>query len=592
MARLVPPQLPNDSPHSERAVFEELSKLPEPWTVVSDIPIGVFARPRPGLEQIDFLAIHPTQGVVVLEVKGGEISIEDGVWFTRGRGRDERSPLRRPPMTQAANQRFELQRFLWKKGINVPDSAMAHAIVLPDCEVNQPLGPDAPVDLVVDAIRLQSLESSLQRVMKRWKTALAVEEADLERMLRILKPKMELTIVLASQTAIVEQAIQRETRRQVKFTQSQVSAYQLLHREARALVMGEAGTGKTVLAIDRARKLAETGERTLLLCHRAAVLASIQTTLGDQIDYPFDLKSEKPLSAAHWTGLQRALTKGRDGEFAKATSHDLPEQLLDAVERLDARYDAIVIDEGQEFTPQQLEGVTWLLEDPERGPFYLFADPFQHSGLFSANNRIDREGLRGAYDWAPPMDLPLVTLTDNVRNSRPIADLAGGFVLDRHSHASVEGAKPEFRRATRIRDVADGVAERLSSLLRDEGYRPNQLLVVLIGLETPAFVRAAQRSSLDLLEIIQAARFPLTPADLRVAYGAPDHVQGLEAEVVLVGCFRDGPLYLGDARDLYVTFSRARSHLIVISNRSEGELLTAAKVALANPDVRPGGADI
>jgi hypothetical protein len=583
MARLVPADPPDGMPYSERTVLAALATLPDPWIVVIDIPIGVFTRPRPGLEQIDFLLVHPGLGLAVIEVKGGQITIEEGKWFTTPHGTITPKPLRRTPFQQAADQRFELQRFLWKR-LNIPDQAMAHGVALPGCHVESSLGPEAPRDLVIDADDLHDIAEPVARIMRKWQTSLTVSDEEVERLLDLLKPSMSMTIVLARQTARIEQAIERETRKQVDFSESQVDAYSVMLRHERALVMGEAGTGKTVLAVERAKRLAGTGSRTLLLCHRSAVFSAILTLLAD-LNLPRQISTDPDvmLTAAHWTGLRRFL-EDKGGQLPSANASSMPDAMLAAAEKAGLQFDAIVVDEGQEFTPNQIEGLTWLLTDPEDGPLYFFADPFQHSGIFTASHLIERQQLRGSYDWQMPLEMPVVNLIDNVRNAMPVADNARNFVKQQRSRAVVPGRVPqEILCKKRSEVVARGAAE-IDRLLSEEGFSPNQLLAVLVGVDETDFASQLRRLNRHAVSVSQLTRFPLTPADLRVAHGYPDLVQGLEAEVVVAVIWQDGPMSVGDVRDLYVAMTRARSHLIVISNRYLAQLGLAARVAFEAAD--------
>jgi hypothetical protein len=308
------------------------------------------------------------------------------------------------------------------------------------------------------------------------------------------------------------------------------------------------------------------------------------TVIGDsEIKRGFDPQADDLLTVTHWTGLDRGL--GRPGQgLPPPTSPDLPDAMLASAESLKLRYEAIVLDEGQEFTPQQLEGLTWLLDDPEQGPFYVFADPFQHSGMFTAAQQLDmRERLRGAYRWEVPFDAAVIPLVDNVRNAQPICELGAAFVLAAESRSHVQGGKPEFLLTRRSRDLVSTAGSRISELLGGEALRPNQLLVVLLGVSADDFTKHMWKvRSVQTVSVRDLTRFPLTPNDLRVAWGDPDLVQGLEAEVVIVLVRTDSEITVARVRDLYVAVTRARSHLIVVSDRTEEQLKLAARVAFSH----------
>lgn len=574
MARVIPKQPSPDSPRSERVVHAALATLPDPWIVLADVPIGLFGRPRPGMAQLDFLLVHPKGGLCVLEVKGGSITVAEGTWYTAPRGGQPQA-LRRSPFAQAADQRYELQRFLWKH-LPIPDEAMAHAVALPDCVVTTSLGPEAPRSMVLDKLDLQDAEAAVNRAVNTWKTRLSLSDADTDRLVALLKPSADLTIVLAADVALTEDGLQRETRRQVKFTDSQLDAYQAILRQERAVVLGEAGTGKTVLAVDRAQRLVDAGMRTLLLCHRAGALAFIGTLMGTRARRKLDLKQPQVLTIAHFAGLLDALAEETEQSHPRPESAALPDWLLSTAEQVGLRFDALVVDEGQEFTPAQLEALMWLLPDPEHSPVYIFADPFQHSARFSTV-RLGRDYMRGRYKWHPPTDMPIVTLVDNVRNSTEISQAVGHFLADQESTARISGPEPEVLTREPNRVVATGI-ERVQQLLAQDGFSANQVLVVVVGLDKQAAMRAT-RKAMDVVDVSGILRFPLPPADLRVAFGTADDVQGLEAEVVVVLHGTRTPS-VGGIRDLYIACSRARSHLVIVGPHTLPQLRITARNVL------------
>jgi hypothetical protein len=255
-----------------------------------------------------------------------------------------------------------------------------------------------------------------------------------------------------------------------------------------------------------------------------------------------------------------------------------PDWLLGAAEDAGFRFDALVVDEAQEFTPGLLEALMLLLPDPDESPVYLFADPFQHSALFSAN-RMGRERMRGRYKWRPPDGIPLVTLVDNVRNSEPIARAVRHFLADQRSVARVTGPDPEVVKCPPKQVVQTGL-QRVKKLLSRDGFSANQVLLVVAGIDKGSVMREAGKVSLDVVDVKSLVRFPLPPTDLRVPVGVPDDVQGLEAEVVVV-LHATQELAIGDVRDLYVAASRARSHLVVVAGKPLAQLQSAAQAALS-----------
>lgn len=580
MARLIPTEPPG-GPHSEQVTRAALASLPDSWIVISDIPFGLFGRPRPGLRQIDFLVIHPRQGLIVLEVKGGRISVENGEWFTTPRG-GERQRLSRSPFTQAADARYELARYLSEQ-LNIPKDVFSHGVVLTDSSVEGSLGPDAPRDLILDEGDLVEPGQALRRVTALWNVQANLGDGQIDAVISLLKPTLETTVVLAARSARTERTLERETRRQVDLVESQIEAYEELLRSSRAIVVGGAGTGKTVLAVERARRLAHAGSKTLLLCHRRAVSSFMSTLLA----LPAQERSYAPsfegsLHLAHWTGLLQGLADA--GGRKPPGPHDpaLADWILSVADELKLKYDGLVVDEGQEFTQRQFDALAWLLADPEDSALYVFADPFQHSGLYSgaAGNRRERVGR---YAWRPPIDGSLLRLTQNCRNSRDIAELAALLYPEEAPVASVDGVPPDFIAAGTLDEVVTRTITTVQELLTHHGFKPNQVLVVAVGVDPSELHAEARRASprLGTAQVGGLFRFPLTPIDVRVAVGSADEVQGLEAEAVVVAYWQPDEVAVDSIRDLYVATTRARSVLQVVSNTDQGLAESAAAEAFA-----------
>src|SRR3954451_25372512 len=66
----------------------------------------------------------------------------------------------------------------------------------------------------------------------------------------------------------------------IELTESQYSVLEGLDGNQRVCVLGGAGTGKTLLAMEQARRLAAQGHRVLLTCFNAPLGGHIRSELG------------------------------------------------------------------------------------------------------------------------------------------------------------------------------------------------------------------------------------------------------------------------------------------------------------------------
>ncbi|AMY54769.1 nuclease-related domain-containing DEAD/DEAH box helicase [Rhodococcoides fascians] len=566
MAHLIPQTLDTNAPMSEQLVFEAFKQLPDSFTVMSDVPVGLFGRPQADLRQIDFLILHQQMGILVVEVKGGGIKTEFGTWWTQPRGSSSWNELSRSPFKQAADQRYVLQRFLSEK-LKINRTSFAHAVALPGALVSGDLGPDAPREQILDIEDLKDPLEALRRVRQSWGTCGPISPDLIDKASSLLRPSFTLEVVTAAGAAETGIALERETRRQSFMVESQVASYRELLSSDRVVVVGGAGTGKTVIAAKLGAQMSTTSARTLIMCHRPGVQSFLCTQLGmKSTQRQFDAKSNDSLQVTSWPRLANAIARDTDRQSVNALTPDLSEVFLEYRDFLSSTFDVLIIDEGQEFTEEQVEALTWLMSEPATSPLYIFADPFQHSGIFSTPTR-DRIEKNITYRWAPPKGFQTVMLTSNCRNSNQVSELSSRFYPGPAPKPNVDGPAPIFRRAQKNSVVFEAM-KLISLLIRVDGFRSNQILLVVIGIHSTSIERAAGKAGITLVAIDKLFRFPLTSRDLRVMWGRPDDVQGLEADVVVVAYAHDASQSV-TAREMYIASSRCKSSLYIVSDLSE-----------------------
>ena len=172
-------------------------------------------------------------------------------------------------------------------------------------------------------------------------------------------------------------AFNEEDRKIVELSEQQGRVRAMLPH-LRAAVTGAAGSGKTVLAIELARRLAMAGTPTLLACFNRRLAQHLAGwTVGTpnldvrhfhRLCYETAVEARLPMDAAddHVTA---------DG--SPYFDHELPDLLERAARTLGPRYDAIVVDEAQDFKQWWWPALLSLHTDPDGGRLYVFADANQ-----------------------------------------------------------------------------------------------------------------------------------------------------------------------------------------------------------------------
>lgn len=261
MARLFPsdPRFPADDGGAERAVWEALRDgLPDHAALFANLRLLVDEAEY----EIDALVAWPGVGIAAIECKGGQISLEHGTWF-QGRGANRH---RIDPVGQVQHARHALQDLLRRRGLGAAQARTAHLVALPHRYVHARWeSPDLPLAIVLDRGDLghgsfavvDKVEAAIERHGQGH--APLTDEA-LESLVDLLAGS------LPSQSEQLTIAAEHETRVE-QMTRDQAAVLDLIGDWSRARLVGGAGTGKTWLALEQARRRARAGERVALLCY-------------------------------------------------------------------------------------------------------------------------------------------------------------------------------------------------------------------------------------------------------------------------------------------------------------------------------------
>jgi len=516
------------------AAFEN---LPEPFTVLH--AVKWFARTLGTVGEIDFLIAHPDYGMLVMEVKGGQITIENGRWYSTSQ--TGRTNEIKDPCEQAERNRRALHDWLEldprTKGIPF---ALFPAVALPDSSVRGDVRPDCPQDIFIDMTHLDQLEGRLLAIFSYWSNHADTRNATMggkravDAMIDLLVPTRSL------QPRIVEQ-FARENRQIEALTQQQFKILKMLRYQRRAAVIGGAGTGKTLLAMEKATQLAESGLRVLFVCYNKNLMTWVKSHL--QHEY-IDVHTFHAL-------VSHMVRQSRIGVPRGDFYEQAPDLLLDATNILhapdadsDLLYDAIVVDEGQDFEDTWWIGLLETLKDPETSVFYVFFDDNQR--IFTQISQVPMEGD------------PLY-LDENLRNTQHIHER-----LKPYSRTpDVECIGPEGRPIEIIPAETEDEQKRelqriLHRLVNDEGV-PSEDIIIL----TPASQKRSQWQSDDQLGNFIITWQLDTEMSMAVRICTIHSYKGLESPVIIL-------TELDKLREekhdqlLYVGLSRARHHAIVI----------------------------
>jgi hypothetical protein len=584
MARMIPPTIGDDAPPGEHAVFAALQHAPDDWVVFHSLEIAHHVSQVQG--EADFVVLAPGHGVLVIEVKSHE-SIEadgDGRWRY-----GKRDWVTRSPFEQASGAQHSIIEFLESRGSGPVGYPIFHAAWLTQLSKSSfAKGIGWHEWQLLDAADLVAgkAPSAIIRTLNKASAHLAEtingyrrvtgqpDQAHTERITELLTPRFQLELS-------AKELARRREHEQATFTAEQVKILDVVGSNPRLLVEGPAGSGKTWVAAEAARRAAESGKRTLVVVFNRLIEARLAELCGEGIEVRriHSLMAQVVDRQAGKNEAQRKLASGRvERDWYDVT---LPEQALEAALELGPQYDYLVVDEAQDVALKQYLDVLdeLLVGGLAQAPVFITGD-FDHQVIYRRHSVVE-SAAHGAGDEAPdapstPRETILrrvpglmqLRLTSNVRTTpevaRFVAELIGEPTLySEHRRSDDDQVSVERHTFTtmdeQLRLLADAVERILS-----EPFTVRELVIL-----SPY---ARERSAVG-----QALAHPATDARLtsrlgtsiddttRIRWGSIHEFKGLEAPAVIL---TDVDLSKEYHRDLlYVGASRATDRLVVLEQQ-------------------------
>jgi len=480
VARLIPSFVDDQTPPGEYDVFSRLADGPVDWAIIHSLDIAPWNNRR--RTEIDFLVIVPDVGILCVEVKShAEIYFDGERWHP--------PTIKRSPFKQALDARYAFSRRLRDvaPGLSIP---VVHCCVFPRASVDIP-----------ETLSLRKYESMDAREFRALATGPAFCTDLRRRMIEAIKddPQLEpLREPLPSATVdrIVALSVPVQRRRpdaaeQIQRSQQRIDdvlreqqkpVLQLASLNKRIVVTGGAGTGKTLVAMEVARRAAEAGSRVALVCFNRLV--------GQWLAAQVEMR-QPPLPNLVADRAVRLLATLAQVAIPRNASPDYwDEAFLDAVEeRLTdpdfvaaSQFDFLVIDEAQDILarPRLWNCLLHFLSGGlENGRFALFGD-FDHQVLGPRDLHVVQSTLR---DVTSRCTYTQWVLTDNCRNLRIVGDTAvrmSGFGASLYSDYRIGTGSVDDLTLTYYKTQAEQDSLLAMHLrdLRAAGFRDGQISIL------------------------------------------------------------------------------------------------------------------
>ena len=548
--RCLPPSPLTPGAKPSGSVYEALARLLDPEHAVFYSVAWLTRATGPAARdgEADFVIAHSDLGVLVLEVKGGQVGHDQmtGEWHSTDR-HDHRHPIR-DPFAQATSSHHALEAKLKEHPvIRRFYIRIGHGVVFPDsANPHRPLTPNAEPAITVFAEDLDHIDACVRRMFDYWagsmSRALAPAPGFVQAVTDLLAPRFELPRSLGA-------TIKGDDRELLRLTEDQ---FRVLDHALSPAARG--GVGRCRYGQDDAR--AGEGEAPGGGGARGPADLLQRTTrrptCGSRPAHASGSRSP-PTTRCAGTWRKRRATRSRTRRWPTRRRASTSASFR---RRSSPRSTSCL---GASMPSSWTRGRTSSTRGGTRccsrwptskgGIVYVFHDDNQK--LYRRSNAF-------------PAGLLEIPLRDNLRNTRRISALTERF----YQGPPMRALGPEGQDVERIAiqdasQIEREVSRALHHLIKDNGVAPADI-AVLMGSGRACPLRKGQRIGAFETTTDQAAE----PS--KVLLETVRRFKGLERPVIVLTGIDDLPATEETAL-LYCGLSRARVHLVIVATEATME---------------------
>lgn len=530
MAQMIPDYIDQENSRlgGERMVFEWFSSRKIKGIVLHSL--NQKNQRKKLIGEIDFLLIT-ARGMLCIEVKGGsEVGRKDGRWYSKSRshtgnfGNTIEGSMHniQNPFIQASDCMYALIGHLKDAYIKENDKypresqfLVGYAVVFPECIFTGD-GNDLVTEVMFDGNwRLDDFPTYISRVYDYWENEICTKhnhepvkmaDGDIKRMCKLLRGDF---YVVPSINLTIQHIIHKMN----KLTEEQYDVLEYTDLQDRVLITGGAGTGKTLLALEKARRLAAAGNKVAYLCfNRNIALMANEELLNDNIAYV----------GTYHKLLMSTMPNEKELYFRDVT--DISKCFINRQPQTE-KYDAIVIDEAQDLMDANVWEVlsNYIVNGIEKGKWTIFYDPNQN--IFNDTEEFDF-AVEYLKEIGAPQTMPL---TKNCRNTEPIGKTTSAVTMVPPSkHMTINGPEVSWKIYNDNAEFIELLRKELISVIQGGTSHEDIVLLSDVKFENSPIKNIKSICGMDIVE----------PCDIlhkkknTISYFTLQSFKGLEANVI------------------------------------------------------------
>ena len=557
-----------NSCYAESKAYQALKALPQEYMIFHSVSWIEKREYNPfHWYENDFLLIHPTKGMLVLEVKGGEIRFDNSTVYQKNTITKEEVALDHgnDPYNQAKNGMFYfIKQFKSKLGPEITNKIfIMPAVWFPSVSLSKsksgqmPLAYDTIKDIILDADSFSNLEEKINKIFDFYKTdpnwkPTILSGIEMDAVKKVIAPHFD----LIPSPSMLKEELDAQF---IHLTKEQQFLINYISEQNFAVIKGFAGTGKTLVALDAARSLGtEKNRKVLFLCFNTFLFEHLNR------DYPLNNVTYKTIIefVKDYTNLDVTYPTIRAKEITGITA-DLFE------------YDDVIIDEAQDLQIEELNHIQKLVKEKD-GHFYVFYDSNQI--ILNNPGKGEEEAKRHEefLNWFTNSECKLL-LTTNCRNTFSIAKTSSSIIdlQIKQKEGTPIGTKPSITFNNNKEETINSLGLYISDLISKEEFKPSE--ITLLSLSTESL------SILNGVNELNGRKLTNRYDGKNILFTTAKKFKGLENKVVIIidissQSFADAE----ENRVFYVACSRAMQKLSLFVTANDDEIKHLSQVISKN----------